>query len=232
MKTKLTLFVAVLAFALFGAGCASSSLVAYYPFNANANDESGNGHDGEVNGATLSQDRNGKEKGAYSFSGEYIGVEYNKALRLRDSMTISVWINPRQFTPWQRIIMKANAAHKSGYGIALGDKNDVGFLIFDGNIKRAKLAKGIKLNQWQHVVAVRKNRDNYVIYFDGVSMPLTRELDNYEGAAGSRLIIGAQSETHDVHRFKGSIDDVRIYNRALSAEEVKALYDIEKPKGK
>ena len=63
-------------------------------------------------------------------------------------------------------------------------------------------------------------------------MPLTRELNNYEGAPGSRLIIGAQSETHDVHRFRGSIDDVRIYNRALSAEEVKALYDLEKPKSK
>jgi hypothetical protein len=73
MKTKHTLFVAVLAAALFGVGCASpfkDGLVAYYPFNANADDESGNGYDGEVNGATLSQDRHGKEKGAYSFSGE------------------------------------------------------------------------------------------------------------------------------------------------------------------
>ena len=63
MKTKLTLFVTVLAVALFGMGCASSSLnkglVAYYPFNGNAKDESGNGNDGEVNGATLGADRNG-----------------------------------------------------------------------------------------------------------------------------------------------------------------------------
>ena len=52
MKTKLTLFVAVLAAALFGMGCASSSLnnglVAYYPFNGNANDESGNQLHGTV----------------------------------------------------------------------------------------------------------------------------------------------------------------------------------------
>lgn len=45
-------------------------LVAYYPFNGNANDESGNGNDGEVNGATLAVDRKGKTAKAYAFDGE------------------------------------------------------------------------------------------------------------------------------------------------------------------
>ncbi len=67
MKTKLTLFVAVLAVALFGTGCSSldKGLVAYYPFNGNAKDESGNGLHGEVNKAILSVDRHGNPDSAY-----------------------------------------------------------------------------------------------------------------------------------------------------------------------
>ena len=46
-----------------------SGLVAHYPFNGNANDESGNGNDGTVNGATLTTDRFGNANKAYSFDG-------------------------------------------------------------------------------------------------------------------------------------------------------------------
>jgi len=47
----------------------SNGLVAWYPFNGNANDESGNGNNGVVNGATLTADRFGNANGAYSFDG-------------------------------------------------------------------------------------------------------------------------------------------------------------------
>ena len=73
MKTKLTLFVAVIAVALFGTGCASTEpafvsdgLVAYYPFNGNAKDESGIGKEGSVKGAVLTTDRNGKDNHAFN----------------------------------------------------------------------------------------------------------------------------------------------------------------------
>ncbi|MEN9333736.1 MAG: hypothetical protein RLY35_916, partial [Bacteroidota bacterium] len=46
----------------------ANGLVAWYPFNGNANDESGNGNNGTVNGATLTMDRNGNASGAYGFS--------------------------------------------------------------------------------------------------------------------------------------------------------------------
>ena len=53
----------------------TDGLVAYYPFNGNANDESGNGHHGTVIGATLSSDRDGNENGSYNFN-------YNKYISL------------------------------------------------------------------------------------------------------------------------------------------------------
>ena len=80
MKTKFSLLVTVLATALFGAGCASvkvteeqlqSGLIAYYPFNGNAMDVIGNGHDGEVKRAKLTKDRFGNATSAYAFDGLY-----------------------------------------------------------------------------------------------------------------------------------------------------------------
>ena len=88
MKTKLTLFVTVLAAALFLGGCESTNgtnepadeekptvdplkngLVAYYPFNGDAKDASGNGNDGVEYGAELSIDRFGNSKRAFKFDG-------------------------------------------------------------------------------------------------------------------------------------------------------------------
>ena len=62
----------------------NKGLVAYYPFNGNAKDESGNGHHGTVNGATLTTDRNGKASKAYSFDGkdDFIRVKHRNSLNL------------------------------------------------------------------------------------------------------------------------------------------------------
>src|SRR3990167_4957400 len=70
-------------------------LVAYYPFNGNANDESGNGNNGTVNGATLTTDRFGNTNKAYSFDGvnDYIDIGNNTNLkRYNTSFTVSSWI--------------------------------------------------------------------------------------------------------------------------------------------
>ena len=68
------------------------SLVAWYPFNGNANDESGNGNNGSVNGATLTTDKDGNEDSAYSFDGmaNEIIISHSDEMN-SDEMTISVW---------------------------------------------------------------------------------------------------------------------------------------------
>ena len=62
----------------------NDGLVAYYPFNGNANDESGNGNDGTVIGATLTADRSGNPDSAYSFNGvnDYINVPHSSSLNI------------------------------------------------------------------------------------------------------------------------------------------------------
>ena len=69
-----------------------SGLVAYYPFNGNANDESGNNNHGTVYGATLTTDRNANTDKAYSFDGnDYISVADDPSIRMDSAFTISLW---------------------------------------------------------------------------------------------------------------------------------------------
>ena len=67
-------------------------LVAWYPFNGNAQDESGNGHHGKVNGATLCKDRKGKDDSAYNFDGvdDFIRIA-NSDFMNPSSISISCW---------------------------------------------------------------------------------------------------------------------------------------------
>ena len=98
MKTKLILFVAATAVALFGMGCASTEpafvsdgLVAYYPFNGNAKDESGNENDGEVNGKVIyGADRHGSPLRTGVFGEGYVAVDKPKGLSPIN--TISCWV--------------------------------------------------------------------------------------------------------------------------------------------
>ena len=94
--TKLTAALAVLLFFVcYGSICAIpiGDLVVYYPFNGNADDESGNGLDGEVLGPVLAEDRFGNENSAYVFDGidDFIRVQDHDLLDITDSITIAAW---------------------------------------------------------------------------------------------------------------------------------------------
>lgn len=77
-----------------------NGLVAYYPFNANANDESGNDNNGTVNGANLTTDRFGNANSTYDFDGinDYISVNHDASLNLSNQITMHGWIYPESVT--------------------------------------------------------------------------------------------------------------------------------------
>ncbi len=100
MKTKITLLIVVAIMRLTTESLGqvpsyvpSDGLVGWWPFNGNANDESGNGNDGTVNGAILTTDRNGNANSAYSFDGvsNYIGGSISN-LNNTSSTTVSAWV--------------------------------------------------------------------------------------------------------------------------------------------
>jgi len=109
-------------------------LVAYYPFNGNAKDESGNGNDGEVSGATFTDDRNGKSEKAYVFDGEDDFIEIVDSDNLRTPyITVTAWLKTNKVGT---IVSKGNRVSSSGEQYFLGYHDRWGGPKIDFSIKR------------------------------------------------------------------------------------------------
>ena len=209
----------------------TNGLVAYYPFNGNANDESGNSNNGTIFGATLCADRFGQTNAAFNFDGlsSYIGFG-SIPLNQTDNWSISAWINPATIDQYSEVVCLGFDDGNSGDGFEFGisqDHYNPGNELWSvlGSVTWIDSGYAFPLaNVWYHIVMLRRDGVTQ-FYVDGVetpnsdpSTPLTPSAFTIGSATGARF-------------FNGAIDDVRIYNRALSDAEVQQLYQIESPGG-
>ena len=108
----------------FGEAYALDELISYYPFNGNANDETGKGHTGTVTGAQLTIDRFGKANSAYSFdgSGDIIEISDAPDLHITSKITLCSWVKPNVLTP-ANIVWKRDdrSLVSTAYGITAND---------------------------------------------------------------------------------------------------------------
>lgn len=201
-----------------------SGLVAYYPFTGSAYDASGNGNDGTVVGATQTTDRLGTTNSTYSFAGVLspesdIKVQTTQ-FGLMPGFSFAAWVNYSGGTDNPRIFSTA------GWEIATKGTSALRYLDFN-NLTSVQLYDCVSSNAfaagvWHHVVAIRTT-NAMSLYIDG-------ELQRTIAAAGnpdySRNFVpeigGNSGNSRDV--FGGKIDEVCIFNHALSPDEVLALY--------
>jgi len=232
MKTIIRLWIPIFAIVIFSMTGLSPSwagindgLVAYYPFNGNAIDESGNENNGIAHGATLAPDRFNNPDSAYDFNhatSDYISVLHNDSLNLTDSYSFSVWIFQKTASPdGYRIIDKATAGSCNGWTLDTYDGVTGRRIRMDVSCPWVISNTEYSLNQWHHIV-VTVNGGNVAFYLDGqpdgsgsVGGTPTNALDLY---------IGTTHPVDSYYNFDGLIDDVRIYNRVLTETEIQELY--------
>ena len=201
-----------------------SPMVAYYPFNGNANDESGNGNDGQVNGATLTQDRYESPTSAYGFDGynDSINVPDDSSLDIIRQISLSAWIFPTE-QKTQHIIRKGPEVNPPPpYGLALSGTGDIVFDLSPDSEFTQVRKRGYDLYQWTFIVGT----------YDGTTMKLyvNGNLENSETISGnlnengSSLLIGTRLNL-PADTFAGKLDDISVYNRALTEAEIEQLYD-------
>ena len=218
----------------------TNGLVAYYPFNGNANDASGNGNNGTVYGATLTTDRFGNTNQAYLFGGTaYITVPLNSAL-FGTNFTASVWFNAYDINnSWPALLEEvgntafvlAIAGQTSGaFPQNIGDL--FAYAAHGGPNKDWELGFGPlfqpSLNEYYQAVVVRAGT-NVTMYVNGGFLA-TNQIVDPTVEPGNTFYIGNSGDgggPSSEFAFHGIIDDARIYNRALSASEVQQLYVIE-----
>jgi len=199
----------------------TDGLVGYWPFNGNANDESGNENNGTVNGATLTTDRNGNENSSYSFSGSNISVPITANLHNLPIRTFSCWFYANGEQSGGRIY---ETTYLNG-GIAMSNGNILDAWYYNGanECNVININTGT-LNQWHNLVYISDgNTGDGTIYLDGI-FNSSRTGVHYNSpqiwqGEFIRFGLGASGEI-----FNGDIDDIAIYNRALTQEEISALY--------
>lgn len=206
----------------------TKGLVAYYPFNGNANDESENGNNGIVNGATLTTDRFGKMNRAYSFDGvdDFIKIlNNNKISTLSDNYTISYWVQSKDYS--LNPICKSGYSTSNGQFRLQGHSYDKISIINNGN----EYSFNWMPNKEWNLFTMSFVNGMCNLYINGVGISIfevfqNKYTSNYDN--NNDLFLGVDP-WGGVEFFNGSLDDIRIYNRALSSSEVTELYNSEKP---
>jgi hypothetical protein len=207
-----------------------NGLVAYYPFNGNANDESGNGNDGTIMGPTLTTDRFGNPDSAYSFDGtdDYIRVPDNDSLDLSDGLTIMAWIKSENTEGARDIVVKWNDNTSDRSYIFkdwdYGDKLSIE-LAKENNEVLASLQSttSIATGEWIFV-ATTFDSNTVKLYLNG-AQDTSSTATGIIRASATDMLIGAVFTWGGIYQnFDGVIDDVRIYNRALTPDEILELY--------
>jgi hypothetical protein len=196
----------------------TKNLIAYYAFNGNANDESGNANHGTVNGATLTSDRFGNPDSAYSFDGnDIITIAHNNILNCSDELSISVWVKPNEFQD-AMILGKSNYTTNTNY---LLRTKSTGLLQFEYKDFANTNSLPLTVGNWNHIAVISQSDNSKQVYINGVLASHTSDTSPF-GLVTNELTIGARSGNEF---FNGNIDDLRIYKSALSAQDVLNLYN-------
>ncbi|MBL0146267.1 MAG: LamG domain-containing protein [Chitinophagaceae bacterium] len=219
----------------------SQGLIAYYPFNGNATDESGNNNNPVYNNATLTADKFGNTNSAYHFNGinTYIKILNTPSLNAKNTISLSVWVRPTGFyydiCHASQILAKGGGNYMDGsYALRFDDA-----LYTNGNGCSGDRLKDsihqnfrgtgtglktytpfIKKNQWYNLVYINDG-DSAKLYVDcqlKYAVKFDEIFTNNED-----LYIGKFDDPFFPFWLNADVDDIRIYNRPLTIDEVTAL---------
>ncbi|MDP2934037.1 MAG: LamG domain-containing protein [bacterium] len=218
----------------------TSGLVGLWSFDgpdvsgATAYDRSGSGNNGTLTGGAKTGI--GKMGQALSFDGSsgYVNVPDSSSLNVATTLTLAVWVKPSAYgTPYAPFVEgggNLNNPLTSGYFLGQLSTN----IMFDvGGPPNGRYSINVSytllpLNTWTFVVGTFTAGGNMDLYVNGLVVGSTTNSNTSIGYEGFPVTFGALDYCckSTGYLFSGSIDDVRIYNRALTAAEVKQLYDM------
>jgi hypothetical protein len=200
-------------------------LVGYWTLDGNAKDSTPYGNNGTIYEASSTVDRKGKANGALSFDGvdDYVEVPNSASFNLTNGFTIEVWIKPQAAQFDSKLVTKVGVSNS--FGFYYSPDMFYFYMTTSGSSWRASwLSQAPTLNLWQHLAVTYDNNNTFKFYRDGIL------IDTDTATWSGSLVNNSDSLNIGGGGWGGSpdiktIDEVRIYNRALSAGEIKALYE-------
>jgi hypothetical protein len=196
----------------------TNGLVAYYPFSGNMLDESGNNNNGTCTGTkcpTLTTDINENTNSAYLFKTKYITLG---DIDLTGDFTLSFWMKPTSFPTsgaYKSVVMKFY-----DYGCELAGGKIILCYVADQpyNWSATTSATGLVANKWYNVTLTYSGT-TLNLYLDGT---LKQTATGTHTTTDYPLLVGSWNGTSEY--FTGTIDTIRIYNRALTQTEINTIY--------
>lgn len=229
----------------------SNGLVGWWPFNGNANDESGNGIDGSVNSATLTSDRFGNPNSAYYFDGtdDFINIGNLTEINGVSQMTWSAWVHPTTIGMEHAVIAKRTIDTQDEYmalyltNFSCNVNSTRISIASSGDHNGASVDNSLADNTLYHLSIVYNglgstDAQKLKVYINGIiqtsdyrnntscvnnavpSLTPVNNMDVYFGAAPPGSFPGLGTSW-----FLGDIDDIGIWNRALTECEVQNLFN-------
>ena len=219
----------------------SKGLVAYYKFDGNAKDSSGNGNDGKpTSSVSFATGKFGKAAifGGVDNPGD-IYVPNSPSLKFENGATFSCWIRfdalksmdgygeTRNTVGGGSIFAKSHDRRGAGFLANLYDNGQISAYIYNyegwtKNTKHIKSIEGKSIGDWTHVVFTLSDINGSKIYIDGKLVAYSNDPVSFTQMNKEPLYIGKYSDSW--YPFYGAIDDFRIYNRTLNDQEIEALY--------
>jgi len=211
-------------------------LVGWWKFNGNAKDNTPYANNGTVTGATLTADRKGQANKAYSFDGSsnYIDAGNNSVLNIVNDISIEVWEKRNVIGTWQALVDRRD----------IGSGNSINYLLVwtnDNKILFNYREIGTQANQiWATTDSFTDTAWHNIVltYTFGVGTSIKVYVDgqlkagSWAGSNGNAVPVNVSNSylnvgktVNNYYYFNGSIDDVHIYNRVLSATEITDLYE-------
>ena len=219
-------------------GCTAPppNMVSWWPGDGDANDIQG-GNDGTLQGGATASAA-GEVSNAFSFAGvgDYVDVPNSPDLQITSALTIDAWINPSTDSQiYGAGILSKGSAGAGGYAIDIIN-GDLRFFFYDAtdpNTAYSVTSPGwltpAKVNTWSHVAATYDSSSGELKLYDGGSLIATTtitagtqiQVNNHGVSIGSRQ---SGNGPYDLY-FAGSIDEVEIFNRALSQPEIQSIFN-------
>jgi len=206
----------------------SNGLVSYYNLDNNADDQVGT-NNGTVTGAT--QDANGVINGCYDFDGDGDYIALGDPINFgTGSFTVSAWVNFESDPASGDVAIIGNYSGVSGDWWMLyhqGSSETVSFGIDDNSTNLVVNGVDPIVGQWYHVVGVRDYGNEIQIWINGVLYDSANDTVG-DVTSTDDCVIGIQADDLASWDMDGQIDEIGIWNRALSNDEIKKLYNAKK----
>lgn len=218
-------------------------LVAYYPFDGDAQDHSGHENHCQVHGATLSTDRSGRQSAAYHFDGaSYMECGNSASVQITESITLAAWVKaePASLTGVNRIVFGKWGPSSRSYALyiqnqdqaslglcgsthgaaVIGSPDGSGALLNSPTRSVLCDSAEIQANTWHHLTATIEPGYRMAVYVDRrLAAESTQSVIPMVFGGTEPLSVGLNQGYY----FAGSLDELRLYNRALTADEVSSL---------